>query len=161
MLFKRLKHVLPDYFQTPISNAQLVQSQRVEMQPQESLPRPRVSTSSSQADVSYENVETTCASQTRNPTICPGEELGFKQSQEVDTVYSVLQAPTVTASLGKSDNDKDTKGCKKIREATSVSLDEAEHTRQIDTVYSVLQKPKCQKAQRHQQDKQYVEKPKT
>ncbi|XP_042258301.1 SLAM family member 5-like [Thunnus maccoyii] len=37
------------------SNAQLMQIQPVEMQPQESLPRPRVSTSSSQADVTYEN----------------------------------------------------------------------------------------------------------
>ncbi|XP_042257148.1 uncharacterized protein si:ch1073-220m6.1 [Thunnus maccoyii] len=150
-----------NHHQTHISNAQLMQSQPVEMQPQESLPRPRVSTSSSQGDVTYENVETTCASQTSNPTISPGEELGSKQSQEVDTVYSLLQAPAVTASLGKSDNGKNMKACKKIREATFVTLDEADHTRQIDTVYSVLQKPKSLKAQHHQQDKQDVEKPKT
>ncbi|XP_044197305.1 uncharacterized protein LOC122973665 [Thunnus albacares] len=153
-----------NHHQTHISNAQLMQSQPVEMQPQESLPRPRVSTSSSQGDVTYENVETTCASQTSNPTISPGEELGSKQSQEVDTVYSLLQAPAVTASLGKSDNGKNTKACKKIREATAsqtVTLDGAEHTRQIDTVYSVLQKPKSLKSQHHQQDKQDVEKPKT
>lgn len=165
MLFKRLKHILLDYFQTQTSNAELIQSQPVETQPQGSLPRPRVSSSSSsQTDAMYENVDDILASQTSNPTISQREELGSKQSQKIDTVYSILQARTVMASVGKSDNSKDSKGYKKMQDtmaSQSVSLDEAEHTRQTDTLYSLLQKPNNLSSQCHQQVKQDVEKPKT
>ena len=66
----------------------------------------------------------------------------FGPKQKVDTVYSVLQAPKVTSSVGKSDSSK---GHNKVQEALTTqyaSLDGAEHPVQIDTVYSVLQKPK-------------------
>ncbi|CAK6976572.1 uncharacterized protein si:ch1073-220m6.1 [Scomber scombrus] len=140
------------HHQTQTSNAELTRCQPVETQPQGSVPRPRVSTSSSQADNTYENVDALCDSQTRNPTIHPNEESCAQQSQTVDTVYSVLQAPTVTEPQGQSDSSKDTKGHKKTQEALeSVRLDEAEQIRQIDTVYSVLKKPKSLKSQHHQQ----------
>ncbi|XP_053199096.1 uncharacterized protein si:ch1073-220m6.1 [Scomber japonicus] len=131
------------------SNAELTRCQSVETG---SVPRPRVSTSSSQADVTYENVDGLCDIQPRNPTIRPNEESCAQQSQTVDTVYSVLQAPVVTQPQGKSDSSKETKGHKETQEALeSVRLDEAEQIRQIDTVYSVLKKPKSLKSQHHQQ----------
>ncbi|XP_078132250.1 uncharacterized protein LOC144534284 [Sander vitreus] len=131
--------------QTETSTAPIIQSQQVEAQSV-----PRVSTSSSsQAEASYENVDATQPCQTSSPTISPRDELGPKQSQKVDTVYSFLQVPNVTSSLGKSDSSK---GPMKVQEA-STSQDEAQHsslTAQIDTVYSVLQKPKNLKSQHHQ-----------
>ncbi|XP_044040826.1 uncharacterized protein LOC122870583 [Siniperca chuatsi] len=140
-----------NHHQAQTSSAQLTQSQPVEAQPQLV---PRVSTSSSgQSEASYENVDAAQPSQTSSPTISPREELGSKQSQKVDTVYSVLEVANVNASLGKSDGSKATKGHKKIQEALtsqSVTVDEAEHPTQIDTVYSMLQKPKNLKSQHHQ-----------
>ncbi|KAM7366425.1 hypothetical protein PAMP_015863 [Pampus punctatissimus] len=130
-----------NHHQTQTSNAQLTQNQPVETQPQGSPQRPRVSFST-QADVTYENVDDTRSSQTSNPTIRSlqtREESRSKQSQKADTVYSFLQVPTVMASLGKSDSSKDTKGCKKITGAPaspSVPMNEAAHTMQIDTLQS-------------------------
>ncbi|KAF1380754.1 hypothetical protein PFLUV_G00167270 [Perca fluviatilis] len=74
--------------QTATSTAPIIQSQPVEAQSV-----PRVSTSSSsQAEACYENVDATQPCQTSSPTISPRDELGSKQSQTVDTVYSFLQA---------------------------------------------------------------------
>ncbi|KAM7377141.1 hypothetical protein PAMA_013764 [Pampus argenteus] len=118
---------------------QLIQNQPAETQPQGSQHRTSVS-SSTQADVTYENVESS------NPTISSlpsRDESRSKQNQKTDTIYSFLQVPTVMAS--ESDSSKDTKGCEKITGATaspSGPLNEAGHTMQIDTVYSVLQKPR-------------------
>lgn len=101
----------------------------------------RASTSS---DVSYENVSAMQPSETSNPTISPREELGPKQSQEVDTVYSFLQVPNKAASPGRSDSNNDAKEHNKTTEAStspSVTQNQAEQPAEIDTVYSVLQKP--------------------
>nr|XP_019966930.1 PREDICTED: uncharacterized protein LOC109645736 [Paralichthys olivaceus] len=93
----------------------------VEEQPQ---PEPRVSTSSSSpSEAAYENVD---AAQLV-------EELGSSPSQEVQTVYSVVQAANVTPPPVESD-----------------TLGEASHS-EVITVYSVLQKPKTLKSQQHQQ----------
>nr|XP_033465024.1 uncharacterized protein si:ch1073-220m6.1 [Epinephelus lanceolatus] len=128
-------------FQGQTSSAQLIENQPVDAQPAQ-----RVSTSSSsQAEASYENVDTSQPCQTSSPTISPREGLGSAQSQKVDTVYSILQAPKMTSSLGKVDGSEDTKGPKDVQEASAsqyVILDEAQHSAKIDTVYSVLQKPK-------------------
>lgn len=128
--------------QAQTSMTQLTQSQPVEAEPR---PVTRGSTSSSgQSEASYENVEATH----RCPTISQRlsrEELGSEQSPKVDSVYCVLEVPNLTASHRKSDSSKDTKGHKKIQEASasqSATLDEAQRPTQIDTVYSVLQKPK-------------------
>ncbi|KAG7999375.1 hypothetical protein GBF38_000245, partial [Nibea albiflora] len=122
--------------QTPA--ASLVQIQQVEIPPP-SLPR--VSTSS---EVSYENVSAMQPSQTSSPTIGPREGLEPKQSQEVDTVYSFLQAPNKAASPGKSNGNNDAKEHSRTTEAPtspSVTQIQAEQPAEIDTVYSVLQKP--------------------
>lgn len=107
--------------------------QAVEAQPQLV---PRVSSSSSSgAEASYENVD---AGQTSSPSISPAD-----QSQNVDTVYSYLQAPNVTTCGANSVSME-------VREASasqSVTPDEAGQPAQIDTVYSVLQKPKNLKSQ--------------
>lgn len=128
------------------STAPIIQSQPVEAQSV-----PRVSTSSSsQTEASYENVGATQPCQTSSPTISPRDELGSKQSQKVDTVYSFLQVPNVTSSLGKIDSSK---GHMEVQEASTSRYfpqDEAQHSAQIDTVYSVLQKPKNLKSQHHQ-----------
>ncbi|XP_049425153.1 T-lymphocyte surface antigen Ly-9 [Epinephelus fuscoguttatus] len=131
-------------FQGRTSSAQLIENQPVDAQPQ---PAQRVSTSStsSQAEASYENVDTSQPCQTSSPTISPREGLGSAQSQKVDTVYSILQAPNVTSSLGKVDGSENTKGPKDVQKASASQyaiLDEAQHPAKIDTVYSVLQKPK-------------------
>ncbi|TDG99653.1 hypothetical protein EPR50_G00195990 [Perca flavescens] len=69
---------------TDTSTAPIIPSQPVEAQSE-----PRVSTSSSsQAEACYENVDATQPCQTSSPTISPRDE----QSQKVDTVYSFLQA---------------------------------------------------------------------
>lgn len=111
-------------------------NQAVEAQPQ---PVPRVSSSSSScAEASYENVN---AGQTSSPSIIPAE-----QSQNIDTVYSYLQAPKVTASGANSDSTE-----VRVASATQpVTLDEVGQPAQIDTVYSVLQKPKNLKSQHNQ-----------
>lgn len=120
-------------------NPRTIQSQPVEAPPQSG---PRVSTSSSsQAEASYENVEVTQPNQTSSPR----EELDSKQNNQVDTIYSILQMPNAAACLGKSDSSSNTKGHKNQQEALtseSVALDEAQCSMQVDTVYSVLQKPK-------------------
>ncbi|XP_068584439.1 uncharacterized protein si:ch1073-220m6.1 [Cebidichthys violaceus] len=124
--------------------ARITQSQQVEAKPQ-SVSSVSAS-SSSQAEACYENVDATQPCQTSSPTISLREELGSKQSQEVNTVYSVL--PAVTSSLGKSDGGIDTERHKTTQETSSskyVPLDEEED---IDTLYSVLQMPK--KPQHHQ-----------
>ncbi|XP_029310532.1 uncharacterized protein LOC115023582 [Cottoperca gobio] len=126
------------YCHNQTSTAQMIQSQPAEAQPNSV---PRVSTSSSsQAEASYENVAAPQPCQTSSPTVSPREE--SEQSQKVDTFYSVLHTPKVTSSQGESG---DTKGHTDIQEAPTsqyVTLDETEHPAQIDTVYSVLQKPK-------------------
>ncbi|TKS93010.1 hypothetical protein D9C73_027003 [Collichthys lucidus] len=123
-------------FQAQTSLASLVQIQQVEIQPRSA---PRASTSS---NVSYENVSAMQPSETSNPTISPRVELGPKQSQEVDTVYSFLQVPNKDASPGRSDSNNDAKEHNKTTEAsTSPSVNQAEQPAEIDTVYSVLQKP--------------------
>ncbi|KAI3355187.1 hypothetical protein L3Q82_018043 [Scortum barcoo] len=131
-----------NHHQEQTSSLQLIQSQPVEAQPQ---PLPIASTSSSsQAEVSYEN-----PNQTSSPAIRPRQELSSKQSETVDTVYSVLQLPNRTTS---PDGRKDTEGHKSIGEASTsqpVTL-YAEQPMQIDTVYNVLQKPKNLKSQHHQ-----------
>ncbi|XP_018532524.1 uncharacterized protein si:ch1073-220m6.1 [Lates calcarifer] len=121
------------------ASTHLIQSQPDEVQPH---PEPRVSTSSSSpAEPAYENVDPSQPSWTHGP----GEQLGAMSSQTVDTVYSVLQATNVAASLGKSDT-------RRQEASTSQSvISEAEHPVQIDTVYSVLQKPKNMKSQHHQE----------
>ncbi|XP_034713078.1 SLAM family member 9 [Etheostoma cragini] len=133
------KEISTEYnHQTETSTARTIQSQAVEAQPV-----PRVSTSSSsQAEACYENVDPTQPCQTSSPTISQRDELGSQQSQKVDTVYSFLQVPTVTSSLSKIDGSK---GHKNVQEALTSQYfpqEEAQHPAQIDTVYSVLQKPK-------------------
>ncbi|KAE8279287.1 hypothetical protein D5F01_LYC22873 [Larimichthys crocea] len=125
-------------FQAQTSLASLVQIQQVEIQP------PSVARASTSSDVSYENVSAMQPSETSNPTISPREELGPKQSQEVDTVYSFLQVPNKAASPGRSDSNNDAKEHNKTTEAStspSVTQNQAEQHAEIDTVYSVLQKP--------------------
>ncbi|XP_060887094.1 uncharacterized protein LOC132958359 [Labrus mixtus] len=118
------------------STAQLIQSQPIEAQsPPVSSESP---SSSTQPDVSYENVEAAEPSQINHPTSHPKEELGSKESQAVDTVYSVLQLPRVTDSLGNSDRENTTKVDDTIQESSTSSVTLG----QIDTVYSTLQKPK-------------------
>ncbi|XP_028420156.1 T-lymphocyte surface antigen Ly-9 isoform X2 [Perca flavescens] len=128
--------------QTDTSTAPIIPSQPVEAQSE-----PRVSTSSSsQAEACYENVDATQPCQTSSPTISPRDE----QSQKVDTVYSFLQVPNVTSSLGKIDGSK---GHMEVQEALTSQYfpqDEAQQSAKIDTVYSVLQKPKNLKSQHHQ-----------
>ncbi|KAM6894243.1 uncharacterized protein PEZ65_021935 [Lycodopsis pacificus] len=118
--------------------ARITQSQQVEAKPHSVS---SVSTSSSsQAEACYENVDAAQPCQSSSPTISPREELGSQRSQKVDTVYSVL--PAVTPSLGKSDGGVDTER-HETTQATSrskyVPLEEEEH---IDTLYSVLQLPR-------------------
>ncbi|XP_051285388.1 uncharacterized protein LOC127379618 [Dicentrarchus labrax] len=117
-----------NHHQAQTSPAQLTQTQPVEAQPQAVL---RVSSSSSSdGEACYENVDAAQPSQTSSQIISP-------RSQEVDTVYSYLQTPN--PSFGKSD----AKGQMKLQEVStsqSVTLDEAGQP--IDTVYSVLQKTK-------------------
>lgn len=150
-----LKHwfffLLLHYFQAQSSPAQLIQSQPGEAQVQPV--RSDSTSSSSQAEAAYENVDAMQPSQTSSPNISPREEPGSKQSQKVDTIYCLLEAPNETSSLGKSDGSKAAKRDEKIRAASnsrSVTLDEAEQHTQIDTVYSVLQKPKNLQSQHHQ-----------
>ncbi|XP_032399919.1 uncharacterized protein si:ch1073-220m6.1 [Etheostoma spectabile] len=132
--------------QTETSTAQTIQSQAVEAQPV-----PRVSTSSSsQAEACYENVDPTQPCQTSSPTIGPRDELGSQQSQKVDTVYSFLQVPTVTPSLNKIDGSKGHKDVQEASTSQHFPQEEAQHPAQVDTVYSVLQKPKNIKSQHHQ-----------
>ncbi|XP_059211544.1 uncharacterized protein LOC131990162 [Centropristis striata] len=134
--------------QAGVSSARIVQSQPVEALSQ-SLPRVCTSSSTSQAEACYENVGATEPCRTSSPTVSPREELGSKQSQQIDTVYSFLQVQKATSSLGKSD---DSEGHKEVQEASAsecVGQNEAEHPAQIDTVYSVLQKPQ-KKPQHHQ-----------
>ncbi|XP_039996345.1 uncharacterized protein LOC120797114 [Xiphias gladius] len=137
------------------STIQLIQNQPVEEQPQ---PEPRVSTSSfSQAEATYENLDATQPSW----TISPKDGLGSMPTQMIDTVYSVLHVPHVTPCLVEHDSCRDTKGHETIEEASTsqpVAVDEAERHMQIDTVYSVLQRPKNLKSQHHQQVKQDFQK---
>lgn len=122
--------------------AQLIESQPVETQSQR---EPRASTSSSGAEVTYENVEASRPQQSSSER----EEMESVPNDKVDTVYSTLQAANVAPAHGKSDRGKDMKGHKANQEA--VSVDEAACPTQIDTVYSVLQKPANVKSQHHQQ----------
>ncbi|XP_037614147.1 uncharacterized protein LOC119481368 [Sebastes umbrosus] len=127
-------------YQAETSTAQIIQSQSVEAQPQ---PVQRVSSSSSsQAEAFYENVDATQPCQTISPTISSREDLESKQSQKVDSVYSVLQVPKVTSSLGKKTQEASTSQC--------VTLHESEPPGQIDTLYSVLHRPQHLKSQHHQ-----------
>nr|XP_020495968.2 uncharacterized protein LOC109988725 [Labrus bergylta] len=118
------------------STAQLIQSQPIEAQSQPvSSESP---SSSTQPDVSYENVEAAEPSQINHPTSHPKEELESKESQTVDTVYSVLQLPRVTGSLGNSDRENTTK----VDYTTPESSTSSVTLGQIDSVYCTLQKPK-------------------
>ncbi|XP_023130815.2 uncharacterized protein si:ch1073-220m6.1 [Amphiprion ocellaris] len=127
--------------------AQVIQSQPMEDHPRS---EPRISTSSSsQAEASYENVDVSQPNQTSSPR----EELGSKQSHEINTTYSVVQRPKAATRLGKSDNSNDMKGHENIQEALtseSVDLDETQRSTHVDTVYTVLQNPKNLKSQHHQ-----------
>lgn len=103
--------------QTP--TARLIQSQPIEEPPR---PERRVSTSSSSpTEAAYENVDAA--------------------RQEVDTVYSVLQAvASVTPSPGNSEGD--VKGHEALGEAASSQCAAVDEASQVCTVYSVLRKPK-------------------
>ncbi|XP_040886693.1 uncharacterized protein LOC121176708 [Toxotes jaculatrix] len=140
-----------NHHQGQTSAAHLGQSHPVEAQPQH---EPRASTSSSsQAEATYENLD---ATQSSSAT----QQSGSTPSEGVDTVYCMLQAPNVIPSLSKSDKSRGTKGREMIREPPTsqpVSVNEAECLTKIDTVYSVLQKPKKQ-SQLHQQAKQDLQK---
>ncbi|CAJ1086053.1 uncharacterized protein LOC117807137 isoform X2 [Xyrichtys novacula] len=105
--------------------------------PSQRQPQSRgLSSSSSQPEAPYENMDVTQPSQTTGPTSSQVGS-GSNQSQPVDTVYSVLQLPHLNNSHGKHD----TNGHETAQASTSES-GEAEHHKQVDTVYSVLQKPK-------------------
>lgn len=121
--------------QETTSAAQLIQSGPLEIQ---SPSEPRVSTSSSEADPSYENLET---NQPRENSI-PRHEQVFSESQMVDTVYSVPRKP---ASCIESDKRNDPLGNEKKQETLtsgSVNVNEEQKLTQTETVYSVLQMPK-------------------
>ncbi|XP_034532102.1 uncharacterized protein LOC117807137 isoform X2 [Notolabrus celidotus] len=122
------------------STARLIQSQPIEPQPQPGTRN--LTSSSSQPEASYENVDVTQPSEINSPIQGPHEALGPRQSQTVDTVYSVLQLPRVNDSPGKSDRDTNTKDHEVIEVASTPEPGVAEHDNQVDTVYSVLQKPK-------------------
>ncbi|XP_008295707.1 SLAM family member 9 [Stegastes partitus] len=137
-LIKKLVSAACHRHRTRTRTAQVIQSQPVEARPQ-SEPRVSTSSSSSQAEPCYENVDVPQPNQTSSPRV----ELGSKQSHQVDTVYSILQMPKAAASLDKNDSSKDTRGHENREEGlTSIALDEAQSPIQVDTLYSVLQKPK-------------------
>ncbi|XP_069014930.1 SLAM family member 7-like isoform X1 [Embiotoca jacksoni] len=118
-------------------------AQEIRNPPTETQPRleSRVSTSSSQAEASYENVDVAQFSRSSGPR----QEQDWREIQTVDTVYSTLQMPHAAASLGRSDSSSDGKGHEETPEAwtsDSVPLDEEQSPACVDTVYSVLQKQK-------------------
>ncbi|KAK9524902.1 hypothetical protein VZT92_017265 [Zoarces viviparus] len=129
---KGLSSIEYNQHQAEAPAAGITQSQQVEAKPHSVS---SVSTSSSsQAEACYENVDATQPCQTSSPTIRPREEPGSQRSQKVDTVYSVL--PAVTSSLGKSERHETTQ---ETWRSKYVPLEEEEH---VDTLYSVLQLPR-------------------
>ncbi|XP_027893530.1 uncharacterized protein LOC114157044 [Xiphophorus couchianus] len=120
--------------QETASVAQLIQSGPLEtQQPSE----PRASTSSSEADPSYENVE---ANQPRE-TSDPRHEV-ISESQGVDTVYSV---PRKAASCVKRDKKQDAlqdENTQKTSTSGCVNVNMDLSSTQTETVYSVLEMPK-------------------
>ncbi|XP_047431301.1 uncharacterized protein LOC125000002 [Mugil cephalus] len=106
---------------------QVIQSQPMGIE-QQSGPRDSTS-SSSQAEPSYENVDVT--QQQQNGL---REDLCFMENQ-VDTLYSILQMPS------KTPGHESIQG---TLSSASASSDETKSPMQVDTVYSMLQKPnKC------------------
>jgi len=121
------------HFQAPTSTAGLIQSGPLEEQTQSEA---RASTSSC-SDASYENVD---ISHPRERSI-PREDQFSRESQKVDTVYSI---PKPAASRSKSNGKNDSAGRKNTQETStseSVFSDETQHSTQIDTLYSLLQRP--------------------
>ncbi|XP_008426111.1 uncharacterized protein LOC103475913 [Poecilia reticulata] len=127
-----IKYCKAKHDQESTCSAQLIQSGPLEsQQPSE----PRVSTSSSEADPSYENVET---SQPREISILVHEQ-GIS---EVDTVYSV---PRKAASCVKSDKKQDAlqdENTQKTLTSGCADVNKDQSSTQTETVYSVLQMPK-------------------
>lgn len=126
------------YNRRQTSTAHSIQGQPVEPHPQ--LATRDSTSSSSQPEASYENVDVTQTPMS-SPPVNPQEELESKQSQTVDTVYSVLQLPRVNDSHGKSDGDSSTKDHEVIEVESASESGEVEHNMQVDTIYSMLQKP--------------------
>ncbi|PWA28842.1 hypothetical protein CCH79_00012821, partial [Gambusia affinis] len=113
------------------SVAQLIQSGPLEAQ---QLSEPRASTSSSEADPSYENVE---ANQPREIGV-PRLEQVISDSQGVDTEYSV---PRKAASCVQRDKKRD-ENTQKTPASGRVSVNTDQSSTQTETVYSVLEMPK-------------------
>ncbi|XP_072232612.1 uncharacterized protein [Leuresthes tenuis] len=119
--------------QAATSTAGLIQSGPLEEQIQSEA---RASTSSS-SDASYENLDIS----NRRERSIPREEQFSRESQKVDTVYSI---PKPAASRSKSKGKNDSAKLKNTQETLtsgSAFSDETQHSTQIDTVYSLLQKP--------------------
>ncbi|XP_041635805.1 uncharacterized protein LOC121504808 [Cheilinus undulatus] len=124
------------------SSAPLIHSQPIEDQPQ---PVNRGSTSSSQPDAAYENVDVTQPSQINNRSSNPREELRSAESWTVDTIYSVLQLPNAASSLKNRDRDNSPRENELSQEAStsaSVILRGPDAPMEVETLYSVLKKPK-------------------
>lgn len=117
------------------SAAQLIQSGPLETQPPS---EPRVSTSSSEADPSYENVET---SQPRENSI-PRNEQVFSESLMVDTVYSIPKKPASCIKSDKRNNPLANGKTQETLTSGSANVNEEQKLTQIESVYSVLQMPK-------------------
>ncbi|KAK5858618.1 hypothetical protein PBY51_002745 [Eleginops maclovinus] len=94
------------------------------------------SSSSSQAEAFYENVDAGLPCQ--SPNISSTDEPGSKK--DVNTLYSVLQTNHKTSHQGKNESSEETKGHQVTQEQPV----------QVDTVYSLLQKPRNVKSQHHQ-----------
>ncbi|XP_061566596.1 uncharacterized protein LOC133420784 [Cololabis saira] len=114
--------------------AQLVENGPLETQPQS---EPRVSTSSSEAEPSYENVD---VSQLRSSG--PRQEQDNWESQGVDTIYNV---PRPVASGLKRDSRTNSAGLKNMQEQDplildSVTTNELQSPTDTETIYSLLQK---------------------
>ncbi|XP_024866612.1 uncharacterized protein LOC108248451 isoform X2 [Kryptolebias marmoratus] len=126
------------------SAALLIQSGPLETQTHS---EPRVSTSSSsEAEPSYENVDMT---QPRGGSSITRGEPGSWDIQGVDTVYSI---PTATASCVKYSSSKGRAGNmsnEKALTSESATEDKEQRVPQIDTVYTVLQLPKNVTSQPH------------
>ncbi|XP_029381639.1 uncharacterized protein LOC115058455 isoform X1 [Echeneis naucrates] len=123
--------------QEQASTSQFIRSQPLDSELQ---PEPRCSTSSSEAEASYENVDTTQTSNVR-------ETLECVPSETVDTVYSILQAQNLMPPPGKGDSSKDAKGHKTTRGVSTsqpVTVDKPEPPAQTESLYSVLQPTKSE-----------------
>ncbi|KAF7229937.1 uncharacterized protein [Nothobranchius furzeri] len=126
------------------SSALLIENGQLERQPR-SGPRTSTSSSGSEADPSYENVDTPGL----GGSIVPGEGQDFREGQRADTIYSIPQAPV---SRVKFERSKDT-SVNKDEQTTSESAtqNQDQSLTQADTVYTMLQMPKNLKAQHHQE----------